>query len=273
MALVRRPVAFGGRRSPSVAHRMGCLTSSLASRRSRYGAGMRVLWPDPNADSGLNTPPDAATQADALGRPWVTMIMIESIDGAIDVDGVSGSLGGPADRDWFIAARRQSEAIIVGATTATVERYQPTTAPVAIITGSLSMDPAADLFVGAPEQSQSLKPLLYTTTQAAQSRGQIFDGIAEVIDLGDSVDPAAVLADLHQREISRVLLEGGPTVNGLFLSADLVDEVLLTLSPLVVGGDGPRLTRSQPLLPPARYTLDHVATADDLLFLRYLRAR
>jgi len=233
-----------------------------------YRASMRELWPEPTTDVDLAARIGSDERSPLPNRPWVTMIMIETIDGAIAVDGASGALGGPADREWFVAARRHAEAIIVGSTTVTVENYQPTTVPIAVISGSLSVEPTADLF-----SEPSAGSLLYTTSSGANDRGQIFDGIAEVVDLGDSVDPAAVLADLRQRDISRVLLEGGPTINGLFLSSDLVDEVLLTLSPLIVGGDGSRLARVQPLVPPARYSLDRVSTADDLLFLRYLRAR
>lgn len=196
------------------------------------------------------------------------MVMISSLDGGIAVDGLSGGLGGPADLEHFLAARRQAEAIVVGATTVTAEDYQPTTAPIAVMTRSLSLDPSARLF-GDPDR----KPLLYTTTEAARTRGGDFDGIAEVVDLGDSVSPIGVLADLRSRGITSVVLEGGPTINGQFQAADLVDEILLSISPLAVGGDGPRIARGPALGAGHRHRIDRVVMADDLLFVRYLRDR
>ena len=226
------------------------------------------LWPQPTngVDIGARLAGDDRTPPE--GRPWVTMVMISSLDGGIAIDGVSGGLGGPADHARFVAARRQMEAIVVGARTAAVENYRPATVPIAVVTGSLSPDPSARLF-SDPERP----PLLYTTTQAAQDRGAQFDGIAEVIDLGDSLEPIAVLADLRRRGRLTVALEGGPTLNGQFLAADLVDEALLSISPLAVGGTGSRLASGPPLGPDHRFRLDRVLRGDDLLFVRYLRDR
>lgn len=196
------------------------------------------------------------------------MVMISSLDGAIAIDGVSGGLGGPADHARFVAARRQMDAIVVGARTATAENYRPAAVPIAVITGSLSLDPTARLFSDPARQ-----PLLYTTTQAAQDRGDQFDGIAEVIPLGDSLEPLAVLVDLRRRGLLTVALEGGPTLNGQFLGADLVDEALLSVSPLAVGGTGSRLASGPALGPDHRFCLDRVLRGGDLLFLRYLRDR
>lgn len=198
----------------------------------------------------------------------MTMVMISSLDGGISLDGVSGGLGGPADQRRFIAARRQMEAIVVGATTARLEDYRPTTVPIAVVTGSLSLEPSARLFGDAERP-----PLLYTSARAAQERGARFDGIAEVIDLGDSLEPHRILADLADRGYATVALEGGPTLNGQFLAAGVVDEALLTVSPLALGGDASRLARGPALGPDHRFELDRVSRSGDLLFVRYLRQR
>jgi len=195
--------------------------------------------------------------------------MIASIDGAIHVDGVSGGLGAPSDHRRFVAARRQADGIVVGARTATAEDYGPAAARIAVVSGSLSLEPTARLF-SEPEDN---RPVLYTTDQAAGTRGADFDGIAEVVPLGDSLDPAQVLADLDSRGMHSVVLEGGPTLNSLFLRADLVDEMLISYSPLIVGGDGSRLTNGALMPAERRFTIDRILTADDILFARYLRQR
>lgn len=229
---------------------------------------MQELWPSPSTDVDISARLAADSRPNPPGRPWVTLVMITSVDGAIAIDGVSGGLGAPSDHQRFLAARHQAEAIIVGATTARIEDYQPTTVPIAVISGSLSPDPTARLFRDPDNQ-----PILYTTDQAAGTRGADFDGIAEVISLGDSVDPARVLADLDNRGMQAVVLEGGPTLNSHFLRADLVDEMLISYSPLIAGGSSSRLTNGEPMPGERRFTVDRVLMADDLLFARYLRVR
>ena len=137
-----------------------------------------------------------------------------------------------------------------------------------MVTGSLSLDPGLRLFGDA-----DYTPLLYTTDQAAGTRGADFDGIAEVIPLGDSIDPSRVLADLDNRGMMSVLLEGGPTLNGLFLRADLVDEMLISYSPLVVGGDGSGMISGEAPPEARRFRVDRVLLADDIVFVRYVRDR
>lgn len=229
---------------------------------------MDELWPTPANDIDIAARIAGDDRPAPEGRPWVTMVMISSLDGGIAVDGLSGGLGGPADHARFVAARRQMDAVVVGARTATVENYRPTTVPIAVLSGSLSLDPEARLF-----SDSERPPLIYTTAQAAQDRGDRFVGIAEVVDLGDSVEPATVLADLRDRGLRTVALEGGPTLNGQFLAADLVDEALLSLSPLAVGGDAPRLAKGPSLGPDHRFRVDRVLRSGDLLFVRYVRDR
>ena len=229
---------------------------------------VQELWPRPDTDVDIAARLSADDRPKPPGRPWVTLVMITTVDGAIASNGVSGGLGSPSDQQRFIAARRQADGIIAGATTVTVEDYRPTASPIAVVTGSLSLDPSARLFSDPENQ-----PILFTTDQAAGTHGADFDGIAEVVALGDSVDPAQVLADLDNRGMQSVVLEGGPTLNSLFLRADLVDELLISYSPLIAGGDGPRRTNGPAMPSERRFAVDRVLLADDLIFARYLRSR
>jgi riboflavin biosynthesis pyrimidine reductase len=65
-----------------------------------------------------------------------------------------------------------------------------------------------------------------------------------------------------------VLVEGGPTLNGELARAGLVDELCLTLSPHLVGGDGPRLLAGPTLVPPLATRVQHVLEHEGFLFLR-----
>lgn len=62
------------------------------------------------------------------------------------------------------------------------------------------------------------------------------DGISYIVAEGETIDLAAVLADLHERfGIKRIILEGGAHTNGTFFKAGLVDEVSLLVFPAIGG--------------------------------------
>lgn len=230
---------------------------------------MQELWPEPLPKIDITVRIAGDERPAPPDRPWITLVMISSLDGAIEVDGLSGGLGAPSDKDRFVAARQSADVIIVGATTARHENYRPSSSPVAVVSGSLSVDPSMRLF-----SDPARPPLLCTTSQAAADRGSMFDGVAEVIDFGESLEPGAVAGYLRRRGFAHAVLEGGPTLNGAFLGADLVDEILLSISPLTVGGPSPRLlTTPVALDPPLRFSTDRVLLGDDLVFVRYLRQR
>ena len=229
---------------------------------------VRELWPNPTDDLDIASRLAADDRPAWPDRPWVTMVMISSLDGGVAVDGVSGGLGGPADHERFVGARRRADGIVVGAGTVSAEDYRPSAVPIAVLSRSLSLDPAHRLF-GDPEH----RPLLFTTHAAATIHGPRFGERAEIVDLGETVEPAEVLAELRRRGMRSVVLEGGPTINGQFLAADVVDEILLTISPLALGGDGPRLSVGPALGGDHRFAVGRVLLADDLVFVRYLRRR
>ena len=86
-----------------------------------------------------------------------------------------------------------------------------------------------------------------------------------------AVDVAAVLTTLASRGLPRVLTEGGPSLHGTFIDAGLLDELCLTLAPVLVGGQAPRIaTGPGKVLTPMRRA--HLL-ADDAgyLYTRYVR--
>jgi riboflavin biosynthesis pyrimidine reductase len=90
------------------------------------------------------------------------------------------------------------------------------------------------------------------------------------VEVSRTPDPAAALRDLRARGIRALLCEGGPTLNRALLAADLVDELFLTVSPLLTGNnDAPRIVEGDDLPNPARLRLAWVLNHDDELYLRY----
>ncbi len=215
------------------------------------------------------------------GRPWVVVNMIAGIDGGTAVDGVSGPLGGPADKQVFAALRGVADVVLVGAGTVRAERYGPARrregrppARIAVVTASCDLDPGLRLFA---EAAPGEEPLVLTIASCPPARRAALEAVAEVVVMGvGSVDLAAALAGLADRGARVVLAEGGPSLNGQLVAADLVDEWCLTLSPMLLGGESPRAASGpSPAGAPLRCRLDRllVDDVDGLCFARYVRVR
>lgn len=245
---------------------------------------VRQLLPTPADDVDPFAAHASALRPAPEGRPWVVLNMVASVDGATAVEGRSGALGGPADRRVFSALRSAADVILVAAGTVRAEGYGPPRTPeaqqearrrrgqtpfprIAVVSRSLDLDASSSLFVEAPE-----RPLVITA--ADTSVPDALSSVAEVHEAGDAtrVDLAAALALLGQLGHRLVLCEGGPTLNGQLIAAGLVDEVDLTLSPLLVGGDSRRVAEGSTEAPTG-LGLAHLwhDADDDLLFARYAR--
>jgi riboflavin biosynthesis pyrimidine reductase len=169
--------------------------------------------------------------------------MVSSLDGAATGgDSLTGSLNNPVDKRVFDLLRATSDAVVVGAGTARTEGYGPVEVPIVLV--SRSGDVPDKLRGAAPGQ------VLLGTTATARSLTEARDvlGDEHVLVTGeDAVDLPALLGQLHQRGLRRVLSEGGPSLLRELLAAHVVDELDLTWVPTVVAGDGPRITNGRPV--------------------------
>lgn len=199
-------------------------------------------------------------------RPWVGLCMVMSLDGSIAVDGVSGTLGNPNDLDVLLTLRSLADMILVGAGTVAGEGYGPPKKPgqrLGVVTNSGSVDLDTDLFTSGAG-------FVITNEQADVDETRV-----DVLRAGhDRVDIAAAVSRLTEIDpgVRYVQAEGGAGFNGSLLDADVIDELDLTLSPHLVGGDGPRLTNGagEGL---HGFDLAHLlADSEGYLFSRWLRA-
>jgi riboflavin biosynthesis pyrimidine reductase len=189
-------------------------------------------------------------------RPWVTGIMVSSLDGRAALGGTSRALGGPTDLAMLLALRRRADALLVGPGTVRAEGYGPLPCPAVLVSRSFDLPWGAGLFA-APGQ----RVLVYTRAAGAPP-----EVVAEV-ETVPVVELPGVLADLRGRGVERLLCEGGPTVNRALLAGGLLDELFLTLAP-VVSGDAAAPSIIAPG-EPARLALRSVAVDDGELYLRY----
>jgi riboflavin biosynthesis pyrimidine reductase len=133
-----------------------------------------------------------------------------------------------------------------------------------VVSRSLRLDWEAPFFA-AP----IARPTLLTVARAPADRRARAAEVADVVVAGDrDVDLAVALAALAERDWRNVLAEGGPTLNGQLARAGLLDELCLTLSPRLAGGDAKRIL-SGPALPDAGLRLCSACEEDGFLFLRY----
>jgi riboflavin biosynthesis pyrimidine reductase len=219
-------------------------------------------------------------------RPWVLANFVAGLDGSIALDGRVGSLTSAVDQVVFRLLREVADVVMVGAGTVRAEGYGPVllddaaqerrvargqqpVPPVAVVTRSLRLDLAGRLFT-----QSNARPLVITIERADAAARSMVEEVADVIVAGDTtVEPARALAALAERGLQVVTCEGGPSLITLLLGAGMLDELCLTVTPLV-GGDPLRLVADAPQLPLLRFDLAHaVAGGRDELFLRYVSPR
>lgn len=234
---------------------------------------MRRLLPEPAEDVDPAEVYRNVDRPPPTGRPWVLANFVVSADGSAALHGRSGPLSTPADRALFLALRGAADLVLVGAGTVRIEGYGPARgddpAPIAVVSRTLHLDFAGRFFTEA-----RARPLVVTCAAADAERRAHADRVADVVVAGeDAVDLGLAVAELGQRGHHVVLCEGGPTLLGQLVQDELLDELCLTVSPLLAGGGGPRVTAGPDLDEATPLQLGSVLADDDgTLFLRYLRA-
>lgn len=215
------------------------------------------------------------------GEPWLRSNFVTTLDGAAYAsDGLSDSLGGPEDTRVFALLRSLADVIIVGAGTARAEGYQPVKPsevdselrsrlglkplpPIAVVSKSLNI----------PIELITPGQIVITTADAPTARVEALREQVEVIAVGiGEVDWVAAKAELAAAGYLRVLCEGGPTLHGTLIEHDLLDELCLSIAPVLATGAAPRIAHGViPVELPM--TLGHSIQAGDLLLTRWVRNR
>jgi riboflavin-specific deaminase-like protein len=214
-------------------------------------------------------------------RPYVLLSCAVSADGYLDDASPHRLiLSGPADLDRVDEVRAGCDAILVGAGTVRTDdprllirdprrrarraaRGLPEHPARVTLTATGDLDPGARFFAPGAER------LVYCATPAlAPARARLGDR-AVLIDAGDPLSLDALLSDVAERNVARLLVEGGARVLAEFLACELPDELHLAIAPFFVADPAaPRL--SPPSAPAGRMTLAEVQRLDDMVVLRYL---
>ncbi|WP_405641279.1 pyrimidine reductase family protein [Streptomyces uncialis] len=231
--------------------------------------------------------------ADAYAYPadrdvWLRANMVSTLDGAAQHDGRSQPISSAADMRVFGTLRGLADVVVVGAETVRQEGYRPARAreafaarraadgqapapAIAVVSAGLDLDFSSPLF------TEPLVPTLLVTgagapadrVAAARAAG------AEIVIAGDgaAVDPARAVRALAERGLRRLLTEGGPRLLGQFVAARVLDELCLTVSPMLTAGDAQRIAGGPALTVPERFALRSLLEEDGFLFARYHQGR
>jgi 5-amino-6-(5-phosphoribosylamino)uracil reductase len=219
-------------------------------------------------------------------RPFVLLSAAMSLDGCIDDASPHRLvLSDAADLDRVDEVRAGVDAILVGATTirrddprllvrspdrvaARVAAGRPAQPVKAAISSRGDLDPSARFFtVGDADR------VVYVPTSGERHATGRLGSAAAVVGAGDPLELRTVLADLGERGVRRLLVEGGTMVHTLFLTAGLVDELHLVVAPFFVGdAEAPRFVGPGrfPHDSGHRMRLAEARPIGDLVLLRYL---
>ncbi|MGW7634356.1 pyrimidine reductase family protein [Streptomyces decoyicus] len=218
---------------------------------------------------------------------WLRANMVSSVDGAAHHEGRSQPLSSDADMRIFGVLRGLADAVVVGAETVRQEGYRPARAreafaarraaagqgpasAIAVVTAGLGLDFTLPLF------TEPVVPTLVLTGAGAPA-DRVAEARAAGVEVlfageGQGVDPARVAGVLAGRGHTRLLTEGGPMLLGQFAAAGALDELCLSLAPVVAVGDAPRIMNGPAVPVPERFALASVLEEAGFLFTRYRRS-
>jgi riboflavin biosynthesis pyrimidine reductase len=231
-----------------------------------------------------------------LDEPCVVANFVESLDGVVAVPRLPRShavIGDESEADRFVLAlmRACADAVVVGSGTLLaspqgtwrIDRAYPPAADaladlrarrgrseqplVVVVTTGASLDPAHPVLESGV--------LVLTTEKAAEGlRASVPEAEVVAVNDGETVDLARALDVLRDRGCSVILTEAGPSMFGSLVASGLVDELFLTVSPVLAGRAATArlgLVEGVELVPQTRVAgrLRSVRTHGSHLFLRY----
>lgn len=241
----------------------------------------RQIFPEP-AELPLDAVPDrfASLGDQVSGRPYTVANFVSSVDGRATIGGRSAPLSSPSDRALFHTLRESVDALIAGTNTLRVERY-----------GRPIKDPAARR--RRVDRGLAPEPLAVVVSRSGQVPYEIplfSEPEARIVEFTGATAPRPVAAQRelvslapeqvglrevmerlrHDWGVGTLLCEGGPTLFGALVAEGLIDELFLTVTPVLVGGEiNPAILTGPPLPDPAELELSSALEREGSLFLRF----
>ena len=194
----------------------------------------QLSFPDPPAD-----------------RPFVAINMVMSADGRTVVDGTERGLGSKLDQRLMRELRVHFDVVMNGGATfrasgtsarlnnPNLEQWRVdrglTPSPIAaVLTRSGNLPPERRFFTDS-----GFEAIIYLSSAAPEDVRRELESRSRPVIVIVAGNEAAAALDHMRNELgaTRVLVEGGATLNGDLIRQGLVDEYFLTLAPRITGGD------------------------------------
>lgn len=205
--------------------------------------------------------------------PWLRGSMVSTLDGVMrGAGGTSRDIASEADQRVFSSLRAAADVVLVGAGTVRGEDYHPSRTPVAIVSAGLQLPMTLRLF--ALRTSQTPRPLILTSASALSRASSELLEVADVVACGDDVvELPVMLSTLHGHGFRRIHCEGGPRLLGDLAAEGMLDELLLTVTPMLHGGGASEhiMSVAGGLIPALRLTTTQVLEEDGSVFIRAQR--
>lgn len=218
---------------------------------------------------------------EGAGKPYLILNLVQSADGRASIWGKASGLGTKVDRRVMRTLRAKSDAVMVGGGTIRAEKLSLSLdaedmrpVPQAVILTNSGEIPLESNLVRDPRQ----KVVVLLPESAGQDAEKHVERLAEIrrvpANVSGEIDVQRAVEILNSDYGVEVLLcEGGPTLNRTLIEADLVDEMFLTVAPMLVGEGSPRTSGTQTLERPRSLGLTSSQVIGDEIFSRYTLKR
>ena len=175
-------------------------------------------------------------------KPYIILSAATSVDGKIATRTGDSNLSSKQDKVRLHKLRSKVDAILVGKNTVLLDnplltvRYARGKNPIRIILDSKGTISKKSKIL---QTSDKIPTIIAVSKKISKSN---FDKLCkfpvEIITAGkNSVDIKLLLKKLSNKKINTILVEGGGTVNWEFIKHNLFDELIITLSPFLIGGN------------------------------------
>lgn len=201
-------------------------------------------------------------------KPYIILNVAMSLDGRIARKGERIVFSNELDKARRDEIRKSVDGIMVGINTVLVDNPKLTISekkeenPTRIIIDSYGRVPD-----NANVLDNKARNIVVVSTAAEPSRIKELSKKASVIICGDdNVDVVKLMDELYKRGIKRILLEGGGHLNKSMLEANLVDEIYVSIAPVIIG-DGVNLVEG--LMDERKLTLAGIRQIGEIVVLKY----
>jgi riboflavin biosynthesis pyrimidine reductase len=246
---------------------------------SQADAGVDRLWPDPAAGLELDEAFADLASGTAEGRPWVATNMVTSVDGRAQLGGTAEGIGSRIDRRLMQVYRSAFDAVGSGSGTLMADdfysrlsdRYAGRRAaagrepqPLALVVAGARRLPTDRRWFGYEDQRR----IVAVGSTSPHAADEPLPGVETWIASTEDPEPAWLLERLAAEGVGSLLLEGGPTLNGAFLAAGLLDEIFWTIGPRVIANQALPMIAPVEVAPVEAHLVSAHRHGDEL-FLRY----